>query len=887
LLFHVLFDSRWDDALLFAANTKDQSQKDANKELIRRQAEWNEEVGDWVRAAEMFVKSGDANKAVRLLGDNQPNGWAQFMSTIASDLPTAPPSSSSSSSSRQQQQPSSSYGGNADDGDSSSSSGGGSSSNNNNNNRPTLMLCARYLSNAGEDDKARLVYEKLDAVKELMALLMARHKWPEAVALADDPKNKGKFHDSMFEPYAQWLALHDRFDEALAAYRRAGRPDESFRMMEQLTYNAVREGRFKDAAFYYLLLSNEVLKPRPKKSNNNSNSSKQQSQTEPSSSTALAANNNTIAHSSSSSATTQQQQQQQGSVANVKRGGRRGGRNEGKEQLANENEFTNKTHATAATAAAVPATSSLQDSSSSSSSQAAAAELWGGPSSSDVARHCEYMRRAKIYFAYQVQSVRTSGEHKCSKCKIMLSKQCRSLYLVPVSFPFSFCLLLETLSEKAIEPSPSSSHTLCYLLRTHFFFLSSLPPQRIEDLFQPFTSSHPEANFQVAQHLINALGASSSSGGGGGGGGDSGGGGGDSGSGGGAGGGIDALVVPHGVSLVRVLHTLAKNAKELGAYKLSRHAYDKLHNLVLPESEREAVELDMLAIQAKPLRDKPDLLPMCFISGQPSPLLNPRNSGDVSFSGCGHPFVRSNGSFEVLPLVEFCPAPGLSDDEAIDLIRTTPPSSGSGGKHHRNWGGGAKSNVMSMDDEDDGGGGEGDGDDMFNRAVNRALSAFEGNLDGGESKSSSSSSSSGGGGVAGDYVPILCDPACLLSLKRDEIYCLRPRLEVALLKTVKGGPVSQPASASADSKAELKQAVQGLGGAENREGEVVYSAKLGRGVQYCRFFRNMLGSDAPVAVSQAAGQFFMEEDLELALLKEGQCPFSRQSVRDVKDYGAL
>ena len=35
-------------------------------------------------------------------------------------------------------------------------------------------------------------------------------------------------------------------------------------MMEQLTFNAVVEGRFKDAAFYYTLLANEILKPRPK-----------------------------------------------------------------------------------------------------------------------------------------------------------------------------------------------------------------------------------------------------------------------------------------------------------------------------------------------------------------------------------------------------------------------------------------------------------------------------------------------------------------------------------------------------------------------------------------------------------------------------------------------
>lgn len=107
---------------------------------------------------------------------------------------------------------------------------------------------------------------KLDAVHELMELYIKRQKWQEAVDLAKDKANKGKFDSSIFVPYAEWLALNDRFDEALAAYRQAGRPDQSRRMMEQLTFNAVVERRFKDAAYYYWLLANEVIKPVEKQS---------------------------------------------------------------------------------------------------------------------------------------------------------------------------------------------------------------------------------------------------------------------------------------------------------------------------------------------------------------------------------------------------------------------------------------------------------------------------------------------------------------------------------------------------------------------------------------------------------------------------------------------
>ena len=55
--------------------------------------------------------------------------------------------------------------------------------------------------------------------------------------------------------------------------------------------------------------------------------------------------------------------------------------------------------------------------------------------------------------------------------------------------------------------------------------------------------------------------------------------------------------IPHGVSMLRVLLTLARNAKTLGAYKLARTAYDRLLMFVMPDKDREKMELDMLTIQ--------------------------------------------------------------------------------------------------------------------------------------------------------------------------------------------------------------------------------------------------------------------------------------------------
>ena len=51
----------------------------------------------------------------------------------------------------------------------------------------------------------------------------------------------------MYLPYAKYLALHDQFDEARLAYKKAGRPEQSTFMLEQLCHNAVVERRFNDA----------------------------------------------------------------------------------------------------------------------------------------------------------------------------------------------------------------------------------------------------------------------------------------------------------------------------------------------------------------------------------------------------------------------------------------------------------------------------------------------------------------------------------------------------------------------------------------------------------------------------------------------------------------
>lgn len=87
------------------------------------------------------------------------------------------------------------------------------------------------------------------------------HHWDEAFLLAK--QHPGEFREDVFLPYAEWLAINDRFEEAQEAYKQAGRPDLSRKILQQLTHNAVVERRYQDASYYYWLLALENLKMVP------------------------------------------------------------------------------------------------------------------------------------------------------------------------------------------------------------------------------------------------------------------------------------------------------------------------------------------------------------------------------------------------------------------------------------------------------------------------------------------------------------------------------------------------------------------------------------------------------------------------------------------------
>lgn len=147
---------------------------------------------------------------------------------------------------------------------------------------------------------------------------------------------------------------------------------------------------------------------------------------------------------------------------------------------------------------------------------------------------------------------------------------------------------------------------------------------------------------------------------------------------------------PLGISKVNTLYALAKQSKALGAYKLARHAYDKLQGLQIPARFQKSIELGSLTIRSKPFHDSEELVPLCYRCSTNNPLLN--NLGNVCIN-CRQPFVFSASSYDVLHLVEFYLEEGITDEEAVSLIDLEVPRLN---KRDSKWQEKTSDNVQTM-----------------------------------------------------------------------------------------------------------------------------------------------------------------------------------------------
>ncbi|XP_052746621.1 intraflagellar transport protein 122 homolog [Bicyclus anynana] len=125
---------------------------------------------------------------------------------------------------------------------------------------------------------------------------------------------------------------------------------------------------------------------------------------------------------------------------------------------------------------------------------------------------------------------------------------------------------------------------------------------------------------------------------------------------------------PPGVSMFCLYLCLAKQAKVVNANLLARQMLDKILGLQVPHKFQEGVELLMLksAGSNSSSGGEDEVAPLCWRCRRHLPPLA------VQCPRCRHDLTHSLATHEVLPLVRFEPAEGISHEEAMDLIDRTP-----------------------------------------------------------------------------------------------------------------------------------------------------------------------------------------------------------------------
>jgi len=179
------------------------------KQLIKKQAEWCKTTNDPKAAADMFIAAGEFSKAVEILGEN---GWADKLIDLGRNLNKA--------------------------------------------DVEPLTRVAYFLNKLKQYNYAGEVLTKLGDTKQLAQFYVESQQWEEAFLIVE---KHAELKDEVYVPYANWLAENDRFDEAQAAFHKAGRRTDAVKVLEQLTLNAVAECRFNDAGYYFWQLSIQCL----------------------------------------------------------------------------------------------------------------------------------------------------------------------------------------------------------------------------------------------------------------------------------------------------------------------------------------------------------------------------------------------------------------------------------------------------------------------------------------------------------------------------------------------------------------------------------------------------------------------------------------------------
>lgn len=102
-----------------------------------------------------------------------------------------------------------------------------------------------------------------------------------------------------------------------------------------------------------------------------------------------------------------------------------------------------------------------------------------------------------------------------------------------------------------------------------------------------------------------------------------------------------------GVSKLTIMYSLVKQARILGANKLTMQLLDKLRAMKIPADLQTQIETSTLVARAYPYRDPEELLPLCYKCSTFNPLLPTNNTSGSNCTQCGLKFQHSFVMFGV------------------------------------------------------------------------------------------------------------------------------------------------------------------------------------------------------------------------------------------------
>jgi len=179
-----------------------------------KEAIWQEEIKNWKDAAEIFMTCKDMSRAVKVVGDTKGEGWVKFMTEILYRIHKT--------------------------------------------DIKALESCCGYLIDQGVDDHIKEIFRKMGDYSKLLRLLVKNRNWVEVGNLCYSHGHE--VEKDLLLPYAEWLALEARYDDARVMYWKAGQPDQSKKLLMDLIKYAIAEERYRDVSKLYFELSAKFYK---------------------------------------------------------------------------------------------------------------------------------------------------------------------------------------------------------------------------------------------------------------------------------------------------------------------------------------------------------------------------------------------------------------------------------------------------------------------------------------------------------------------------------------------------------------------------------------------------------------------------------------------------